>query len=179
MHSFRMSNYRRARIEGASYFFTLALADRQSRLLTDGIEELRIAYGETIASMPVRCDAIVVLPDHLHAVWTLPEGDGDYSERWRKIKYRFSRRVGHKQPRSQSKINKREVGIWQRRFWEHVIRNEEDFRRHVSYCWGNPVKHGLVTRAVDWPYSSIHRDIRLGRVDPEWAGEVAEGRFGE
>lgn len=174
-----MPNYRGARIEGASYFFTLALSNRRSDLLTGRIEELRRAYGATIASMPVRCDAFVVLPDHLHAVWTLPQGDSDFYERWRKIKYRFSRAVGLKHPRSASKVAKRETGIWQRRFWEHVIRDEEDYRRHVEYCWGNPVKHGLVKRAVDWPYSSIHRDIRLGRVAPEWAGDVIAGKFGD
>lgn len=177
-----MPNYRRARIPGASYFFTLALADRNSSLLTDRIDELRCAYAETVRVEPVFCDAMVILPDHLHAVWTLQPGDAGFSERWRKIKHRFSRKVGrtaHPTRLSASKIAKRERGLWQRRFWEHVIRDEADYRAHVAYCWGNPVKHGLVETAVDWPFSSIHRDIRLGRVDPEWAGGVVEGQFGE
>lgn len=174
-----MSNYRRTRIAGGTYFFTLTLADRSSRLLVAEIRRFRQVYGATITDMPVLCDAIVILPDHLHAVWTLPPGDSDYSERWRKIKHRFSRGLGLCLPRSASKRAKRECGIWQRRFWEHCIRDERDYRAHVEYCWGNPVRHGLVARAVDWPYSSIHRDIRAGRVGPEWCGEIAEGDFGE
>ncbi|SLN14579.1 Transposase IS200 like protein [Roseovarius albus] len=174
-----MPNYRRLRHQGAAYFFTVTLANRNATLLVDQIADLRTAYAETIATMPVTCDAMVVLPDHLHAVWTLPRGDSDFSERWRKIKFRFSRRVGRRFPRSDSKHKKRECGIWQRRFWEHVIRDEEDFNRHVEYCWGNPVKHGMVTRAVDWPYSSIHRDIRRGAVDPEWMAQDDAGNFGE
>lgn len=182
-----MSNYRRIRIPGATYFFTVALADRSSRLLVDRIHDLRCAYAETLRDTPVKSDAIVVLPDHLHAVWTLPPGDSDFPERWRKIKYRFTRAVlaagvgrsAHPTHRSPSKMRKREAGVWQRRYWEHCIRDEADFRRHVAYCWGNPVKHGLAERAIDWPHSSIHRDVRLGRVDPEWSGPDLEGRFGE
>jgi putative transposase len=177
-----MPNYRRVRIPGASYFFTVALADRTSSLLTDRIDDLRRAYAETVRGEPVVCDAMVILPDHLHAVWTLRPGDAGFSERWRKIKHRFSRKVGrtaHPTHVSLSKQAKRERGLWQRRFWEHVIRDEADYRAHVAYCWGNPVKHGLVTRAVDWPFSSIHRDIRMGRVDPEWLGGVIDGTFGE
>lgn len=174
-----MPNYHRVRVPGATFFFTVVLAERGSSLLTEQITDLRRAYLATIATMPVRCDAIVVLPDHMHAVWTLPAGDSGYSERWRKIKYRFSRAVGCKLPRSASKIAKRETGIWQRRFWEHTIRNAQDYRRHVGYCWDNPVRHGLVSRAADWPFSSIHRDIRAGRVTPEWRGELVTGAFGE
>lgn len=177
-----MPNYRRMRLPGATYFFTIALADRSSSLLIDRIGDLRAAYSATLRKAPVRCDAMVVLPDHLHAVWTLPPGDSGYSERWRKIKHRFSRMVGrtaHPTVVSTSRRAKRETGIWQRRFWEHTIRDEADYRAHIAYCWGNPVKHGLVTRAADWPFSSIHRDIRLGRVDPEWAASDVEGRFGE
>lgn len=169
-----MSRYRRLRVPGARYFFTVVLQDRRSTLLTDHIDALRGAYAATLADMPVFSDAIVILPDHLHAVWTLPDGDSDYPERWRKIKHRFTRSlgagIGRSATRSPSKIRKRDAGLWQRRYWEHMIRDEADYRAHVAYCWGNPVKHGLVHRAVDWPYSSIHRDIRLGRVDPQWSG---------
>jgi putative transposase len=122
---------------------------------------------------------MVILPDHLHAVWTLPAGDSNYSERWRLLKYYFSRDLGQRRPRSDSKIAKRECGIWQRRFWEHTLRDEADYAAHVRYCWSNPVKHGLVKRASDWPYSSIHRDIRAGHVDPEWVGVLQDGTFGE
>jgi len=174
-----MPNYRRICLPGRSYFFSVALADRRSGLLIENICDLRRAYAATMATAPVFCDAMVILPDHLHAVWTLPPGDCSYSERWRKIKHRFSRSVGIHLPRSASKRAKRETGIWQRRFWEHTIRDDRDYRMHVAYCWGNPVKHGLVDRAVDWPFSSIHRDMRAGRVPPEWAGEVPDGDFGE
>lgn len=174
-----MPRYVRARVPGATFFCTVTLANRGSRLLIDEIGALRTAYAATTAEHPVRCDAMVILPDHLHAVWTLPEDDSDFPERWRKIKARFTRAVGVSRPRAPSKVAKREGGVWQRRYWEHMIRDEADFRAHVTYCWVNPVKHGLVTRAVDWPYSSIHRDIRAGRVDAEWAGAVPEGEFGE
>ena len=180
-----MPTYRRLHLPGTSYFFTVNLADRRASLLTDRIADLRRAYAETVASAPVICDAMVVLPDHLHAVWTLPPGDSDYSERWRKIKHRFTRAVGAEvgrtahPTRSASKRAKREAGIWQRRFWEHAIRDARDYRMHVGYCWGNPVKHGLVARAAEWPFSSIRRDIRAGRVDAGWAGELPEGVFGE
>lgn len=181
-----MSSYIRAHNPGGSFFFTVALADRSSALLTDRIANLRRAYAATIRDAPVLCDAMVVLPDHLHAVWTLPPGDTAYSERWRKIKHRFTRmvmtevgRTAHPTVLSPSKRAKRERGIWQRRFWEHTIRDECDYQTHVAYCWGNPVKHGLVTRAVDWPFSSLHRDIKAGRVDPKWVGAEIDGEFGE
>ncbi len=174
-----MSMYRRVRIDGARYFFTVALSDRRRADLIDQIDLLREAYQATAAEQPFSTDAIVVLPDHIHAVWTLPPGDADFSNRWRKIKARFSHAIGERRQRSMSKVAKRECGIWQRRFWEHAIRDDHDWRMHVRYCWGNPVKHGYVERAADWPYSSIHRDIRMGRVEPEWAGSVPEGEFGE
>ncbi|NJM81486.1 MAG: transposase [Tabrizicola sp.] len=114
-----------------------------------------------------------------YACWTLPEGDADYSVRWKEIKTRFTKSVGQTGQRSASKIAKGERGLWQRRFWEHHLRNDRDFAAHLRYCWWNPVKHGLVDRAVDWPYSSIHRDIRLGQCDPEWTGADIKGDFGE
>lgn len=169
-----MPNYLRARVPGATFFFTANLANRNSSLLIDRIDILRRAYAATVRDAPLFCDAIVILPDHLHTVWTLPPGDAGFSERWRKIKHRFSRAIGGEFARSSSKQMKREKGIWQRRFWEHVIRDEVDYTRHVEYCWGNPVKHGLVRQAADWPFSSIHRDIRAGRVGPEWSEGVRE-----
>jgi putative transposase len=174
-----MSDYIRPRVPGASVFFTVALARRGSRLLVEEAERLRAAVRETRADRPFRIDAWVVLPDHLHAVWTLPEGDAEYSVRWKEIKARFTKSVGRTGLRSASKIAKGEAGLWQRRFWEHHIRNERDLVSHLRYCWWNPVKHGLVERAVDWPYSSMHRDIRRGQVDPEWAGIAIGGTFGE
>ncbi len=171
-----MTSYRRIRAQGATYFFTVALADRRSSLLVDQISALRAAYHKTRSERPFCCDAFVVLPDHLHAIWTLPTGDADYSTRWRLIKTRFVRQVGGLGVRSTSKRSKQERGIWQRRFWEHCIRNDTDFATHMSYCWGNPVKHGLVKRAADWPYSSIHRDIRAGKIDAELAGYCLDSR---
>lgn len=174
-----MTNYRRLRAPGASYFFTANLADRRSSLLTQRIDNLRAAFAKTRAERPFAIDAIVVLPDHLHCVWTLPDGDADFSTRWRLIKSRFSREIAVSRPRSLSQAAKNERGIWQRRFWEHCIRDDRDYRMHVHYCWGNPVRHALVERPVDWRYSSIHRDIRAGRVDPAWIGGNEDGDFGE
>lgn len=173
-----MTNYRRLRTPGASYFFTVALADRSSSLLTRKIDLLRMAFAVTMKERPFQCSAAVILPDHLHVVWTLPPGDADFSTRWRLIKSRFSRATGISKPRGESQRRKQERGVWQRRFWEHRIRGEADFRKHVMYCWGNPVKHGLVTRPAAWPHSSIHRDMRAGLVPPEWCA-VGEGEFGE
>jgi len=165
-----MSSYIRTRSPGGSFFFTVALDRRGSDLLVDRIDDLRVAYLRTMADMPLRCDAMVILPDHLHAVWTLPPGDTNYSERWRRIKHRFTRYVGSPPSRNHSRLRKREAGVWQRRFWEHRIRDQSDFVAHVEYCWGNPVRHGLVARAAEWPYSSLQRDIRAGRVSAKWAG---------
>lgn len=157
-----MPSYIRPRIPGASVFFTVALANRSTRTLVDHRDALRDAVRATRAERPFRIDAWVVLPDHLHAVWTLPEGDADYSTRWRLIKTRFSRGlpVGTVRP---SHAVRQERGIWQRRFWERHIRNERDFATHMQYCWFNPVKHGFVERPEDWPYSSVHRDMQLGQ----------------
>ena len=174
-----MPRYIRPRAPGATIFFTVALANRRSDLLVRKVNRLRESVKVARAERPFHVDAWVVLPDHLHAVWTLPEGDRDFSTRWRLIKGRFAAGLEAGAARSASKVAKSEKGIWQRRFWEHHIRDDADYDAHVRYCWINPVKHGLVERPVDWPFSSIHRDIRAGRVDPEYAGEIAEGDFGE
>lgn len=181
-----MSNYRRATVPGAIYFFTVALADRRSRVLVEHSDALRAAFVATAREHPVRVDAMVVPPDHLHAVWRLPDGDADFPLRWRKLKSRFTRAVGRRVGdtptlwrRSESKARKGERGLWQRRYWEHMIRDAEDWRRHVEYCWFNPVKHGLVGAVRDWPLSSFHRDVRRGLVPQDWCGAVPEGDFGE
>ncbi|MEM9341601.1 MAG: transposase, partial [Pseudomonadota bacterium] len=173
-----MSNYKRVRVAGGTYFFTLRLASDERSDLVQHVDVLREAYAATTAEAPVRTEAIVVLPNHLHAVWTLPPGDDGYSERWRRIKARFSRGLSINR-RSMSKERRREKGVWQRRFWEHAIRDEADFKAHLRYCWGNPVKHGYVARPADWALSSIHRDIREGRIDAQWSGEEIDGTFGE
>ncbi|MEW9921158.1 transposase [Marimonas sp. MJW-29] len=173
-----MTAYRRLRVPGATYFFTVTLADRNSGILIDRISELRRAFRLTMDERPFVCDAAVILPDHLHTIWTLPEGDADFSTRWRLIKSRFSRASGIRSPIGASQCAKQERGVWQRRFWEHCIRDETDFVAHLSYCWGNPVKHGYVSSPMAWPFSSIHRDRLNGRVPMEWIGEP-EGDFGE
>jgi putative transposase len=156
-----MPNYLRPQIPGATIFFTVTLANRQSNLLVREIARLRDAVRITRTDRPFDIEAWVVLPDHLHCIWRLPPGDRDFSTRWRLIKSRFSRGLPTGQMRA-SHIARKERGLWQRRFWDHHIRNDEDFAVHLRYCWFNPVKHGLVSRPEDWPYSSVHRDARYG-----------------
>ncbi|MGN1287047.1 MAG: REP-associated tyrosine transposase [Bradyrhizobium sp.] len=176
-----MTRYRRNSVAGGRFFFTVNLADRRQALLTDRIDALRAAFRETQQRHPFSIDAIVVLPDHLHAVWTMPDGDADFSMRWRLIKASFSRTLGVGEPISTSRAGKGERGIWQRRYWEHTIRDETDFARHIDYVHINPVKHGLVTKVSDWPYSSFHRMVSDGVYPEDWAGDVSglDGEFGE
>jgi putative transposase len=157
-----MSRYLRPRVPGASVFFTVTLADRRKATLVDEVDRPRDAVRSTITERPFCIDAWVVLPDHLHAIWTLPEGDNDYATRWRLIKSRFSRGLAPG-PVRESHVARQDRGIWQRRFWERHIRDDKDFADHLQYCWFNPVKHGLVDRPEDWAWSSVHREIRLGR----------------
>lgn len=175
-----MPNYRRERISGATYFFTVTLADRRSRILVEEIALLRRIYGEANKLMPFKTVAICVLPDHLHAVWELSEDDRDYTLRWALIKSQFSRALPAVATVSASKIRKREKGIWQRRFWEHRIRDEDDLARHVDYIHFNPVKHGLVSQVGDWSYSSFHRYVAHGLLSADWGGrDDDDGEFGE
>lgn len=165
-----MSRYRRSLVGGGTFFFTVALADRSSALLVEKIERLRASYRRVQRDHPFETVAICVLPDHLHAVWRLPVDDADFSLRWRLIKAAFSRGLSVSLHRSASKVGKREKGIWQRRFWEHQIRDDLDLQRHVDYIHFNPVKHGHVARTVDWPYSSFHRYVEDGICRADWAG---------
>ena len=177
-----MSQYRRALIEGGWFFFTVTLADRSSELLVRHIDCLRKAYAAALKRDPFETIAICVLPDHLHAIWALPADDADFSRRWSLIKHNFSCGLAANPDASRSKRVKREKGIWQRRFWEHAIRNDTDFARHVDYIHFNPVKHGLVTRACDWPHSSFHRYVARGFLPVDWGGDVRQatrGCFGE
>lgn len=152
-----MSDYRRLRISGGCWFFTVNLEDRRSDLLVRHVDTLRAAVRTVRLTRPFRIDAFVVLPDHLHAVWTLPDGDDDFPTRWRLIKKAFSRRLPAGEPRSASRTRRGERGIWQRRYWEHAIRDDRDFAAHVDYVHVNPVKHGLAATPADWPHSSVHR----------------------
>jgi len=175
-----MPNYRRACVPGGCWFFTVNLLDRRSRLLTENIDALRDATARTRQRFPFHIDAFVVLPDHLHAVWTLPPGDANFSVRWRWIKIRFARSLSKQERLSPVRRARGERGIWQRRFWEHLVRDEADYARHIEYCYINPLKHAHVTRVRDWPHSSFHRDVRAGIFPEDWAGEFdPPGDFGE
>jgi len=174
--------YRRARVTGGTYFFTVNLAERDRTLLVDHVDFLRSAMRQVTERHPFNVDAIVILPDHLHAIWTLPEGDCDYPVRWALIKAGFSRRISPNEQRNASRVSKGERGIWQRRYWEHVIRDDLDYERHVDYIHFNPVKHGHVVQASNWPYSSVHRYIAAGMLDRNWGADPTgdEGNaFGE
>ena len=152
-----MSNYRRLRIPGGCWFFTVNVEDRGTDLLVRHVDVLREAVRGVRRDRPFRIDAFVVLPDHLHAVWTLPEGDDDFPTRWRLIKKAFSRRLPATEWRTPSRARRGERGIWQRRYWEHAIRNDRDFAAHVDYVHFNPVRHGYVAQPDDWPYSTYRR----------------------
>jgi putative transposase len=162
--------YRRAVADGATWFFTVNLAERKRDLLVRHIDELRNAVRKVKAGHPFEIVAMVVLPDHLHAIWTLPPQDHDYSLRWALIKGLFSRSLPKNEWICESRIRKRERGIWQRRFWEHQIHDEFDLQKHVDYIHINPIKHGYVAHAMDWPYSSLHRYIKNGSLPANWAG---------
>jgi len=165
-----MSNYRRNRVPGGTYFFTVNLLERSNDLLVSHVEVLRDCVRKVRAARPFHIDAWVVLPDHMHAIWTLPPEDTDYSARWKAIKIAFAKALPKTEYLSPARSVKGERGIWQRRFWEHTIRNEHDYAAHVDYVHINPMKHGLVARVADWPYSSFHRWVQQGCYPQDWAG---------
>jgi putative transposase len=175
-----MVRYRRNLVAGGTFFITATLVDRTSSKLTDHVEALRSAVMLTRRAHPFGLDAVVVLPDHLHFVITLPEGDSDFPNRLSLIKRRFTNAV-EKAGATIARRPNGELVLWQRRFWEHTIRDETDFERHIDYIHFNPVKHNLVTRVRDWPYSSFHRYVRLGLLPEDWGGDIAQSRmnFGE
>ena len=172
--------YRRNRQPGGTFFFTATLRDRSSHVLVEHIAPLREAFRAVRGLRPFRIDSIVVLPDHLHTIWTLPPGDDDFPGRWRAIKSAFTRSV-IKSGLAVARNQKGEYALWQRRYWEHTIADDMDFQHHVDYIHFNPVKHGLVKRVVDWPHSSFHRYVQQGILVPEWAGTPEEDgeNFGE
>lgn len=175
-----MVRYRRNFVPGGTFFFTVTLANRTSSVLVQRVGALRTAFRTTRQEHPFAIDAIVILPDHLHTIWTLPSGDSDFSGRWKRIKAHFTHQLAAGGMPVKRHRNG-EYALWQRRFWEHTIRNEIGFERHVDYVHFNPLKHKLVSRVRDWPYSSFHAYVRRGLLPADWAGGVDEGLmdFGE
>ena len=158
-----MSNYRRVYLPGGVYFFTVVTLNRVPIFINeDRVEALRQAFRKVMAARPFEIDALVVLPEHLHCIWRLPEGDADYSSRWREIKKAVSRQIG------MSTNARNERMVWQRRFWEHAIRDEEDWRRHMDYIHYNPVKHGLANRPGEWAWSSFCNAASKGWYEETW-----------
>jgi putative transposase len=176
-----MSRYRRAKLAGGTFFFTVALADRSCDPLVREIDRFRQIYRAVENDCPFETIAICVLPDHVHAIWALPGDDADFALRWRLIKSNFSRGLLRSSARSPSQVRRRESGIWQRRYWEHAIRSDADLERHVDYVHFNPVKHGLVTRVRGWTHTSFHRYVRDGVLPHDWGGDFGahSGAFGE
>ena len=154
-----MVNYRRTRVTSGCYFFTVTLRNRQSTYLTSHVDLLRESFIDVREKYPFTIDAIVILPEHLHTIWTLPPNDDNYPTRWQLLKSLFTRKIV-KSGINIRKNAKGEYNIWQRRYWEHVIRNETDMQRHIEYIHYNPVKHGLVKRVKDWPHSSFRRYVK-------------------
>ncbi|MFH1345989.1 MAG: transposase [Pseudomonadota bacterium] len=175
-----MVRYRRNFVPGGMFFFTLTLLDRRSSALVVHVALLRDAFRKTRNERPFAIDAIVILPDHLHAIMTLPSGDSDFSGRWRRIKGRFSRSVAAA-GMPISRDHRGEYVLWQRRFWEHTVRDDADFERCADYIHFNPVKHRLVTSPNAWPFSSLHRYVRAGVLPGDWGGDGPrdDTNFGE
>ena len=164
-----MTDYRRFYIPGSTWFFTVNLAERRdNHLLVEQVDSLRAAFRYVKNRKPYRMEAVVIMPDHLHCIWTLPAGDTDFSVRWSLLKSHFSRSIPDGERISQSRIKRRERGIWQRRFWAHLLTSQEDFNAHCDYIHWNPVKHGRVERVADWPHSSFHRFVQAGIYPESW-----------
>lgn len=174
-------NYRRSRSKGGCYFLTINLSNRKQSLLTQHIKALRRSFRKVKDRHHFHLDAIVVLPDHIHMIMTLPPNDSNYSKRVMLFKTHFTRQIPRVESISPSRASKGERGIWQRRFWEHLIRDEEDYINHINYIHYNPVKHGYVDRPVDWQYSSIHKYIKDGVLQTSWGSTapIISGQFGE
>ena len=170
--------YRRNVVAGGTFFFTVNLHNRRLTTLVDHAAPLRKIVHGVRKELPFTIEAMVVLPDHWHAVWTLPAGDAAYARRIRLIKARFTRSL----VRTGEKIEKDRRGeyrLWQKRFWEHTIRDDADFESHLSYIHFNPVKHGHVDQVRDWPYSTFHRYVRSDLLPESWATPGPEGNYGE
>ena len=163
--------YRRTKHPGGIYFFTLNLKNRNSNLLIQEIAYLRLAFKKTKIKYPFNILGIVILPEHLHMLMKLPNQDIEYPVRIRLLKSYFSYQVQSNEEKNKSRLKKQERSIWQRRYWEHAIRDEKDYENHLNYIYYNPVKHGYVKTPAEWPYSSLHRDIKLGLYPENWTCE--------
>lgn len=173
-----MVQYRRSLVAGGTYFFTVNLQDRRHALLVEHVHELKSIVREVQAQLPFSIDAMVVLPDHWHAVWTLPPDDAGYSRRIQLIKAKFTSHL----LRAGERIDKDERGeyrLWQKRFWEHTIRDERDFETHVNYVHINPVKHGHAARPIDWPHSTMRKYVDQALLPADWTCVLEEGEYGE
>jgi putative transposase len=174
-----MPEYRRSRIEGGTYFFTVVTYERRQILTTAETRALlHSAWLDVCHRFPFKTIAVCLLPDHIHCIWSLPSGDANYSVRWKEIKRLFTKgfhsSIGSGEIRSESRLKRAEAAIWQRRFWEHTIRDQDDLYRHIDYIHYNPVKHGHVNRVVDWPWSSFHRYVKAGNYLSDWGESVAQ-----
>jgi len=180
-----MATFRRVLTPGATYFFTVNTYRRQPVLTQSPVyQALKTSVRAVMQAHPFTIEAFVLLPDHLHCIWALPDGDADYARRWNIIKRLVSQQVRHliSPMTSGSRARRGELGLWQRRFWEHQIRDERDFEKHVEYIHWNPVKHGYTKTVIEWPYSSFHRFAARGIYPADWAGDGSlegEGVYGE
>ena len=179
LYTFRMVAYRRNRVQGGYYFFTVNLKNRNQSWLVEHVDLLRSAFQETQQKYPFKTIAVVILPDHMHALWGLPEGDDDYSMRWKYLKGRFTSKL--KKRITLRKSAKGKYGVWQDRFWEHTIKDENDMHRHIDYIHYNPVKHHHCDAVKDWKYSSFHRFVENGVLPIDWGVSYQEFKksFGE
>jgi REP-associated tyrosine transposase len=178
-----MPQYQRSHIEGGTYFFTVVSYERVKIFTTnDARKLLHDAWMDVCKRFPFNTIAVCLLPEHMHCIWSLPEGDANYSMRWKEIKRLFTKgylsQIGPGEIRSDSRLKRREAAIWQRRFWEHTIRDQDDLNRHIDYVHYNPVKHGFVKRVVEWPWSSFHRYIKAGYYENDWGESVERSLWG-
>ena len=158
-----MSNYRRLLVNGGTYFFTVVTYKRQLLLCEEhALSRLKAAFRYVMKTHPYRMDGLVVLPDHVHCVWTLPENDDDFSVRWHRLKRHFSIGIDG------STNHRRGKHIWQNRFWEHLIRDEKNLHHCLDYMHYNPVKHGYVAKPSDWKYSTFLQHVKHGHYDMNW-----------
>ncbi|PKO08177.1 MAG: transposase [Chloroflexi bacterium HGW-Chloroflexi-2] len=176
-----MPEYRRLLINGGTFFFTVVTYNRIPLFKNPKCRSiLHNAWEDTQRRFPFKTIAICLLPDHLHCIWQLPEDDANYSVRWKEIKRLFTKQylieIGPGQQRNKSRQKRQEAAIWQRRFWEHAIKNDGDFERHLDYIHYNPIKHGYVEKASDWQWSSFHKFVHQGIYDNDWVGGN-EGRI--